>query len=410
MMKKTGLILMLWVLGYAAKAQEVRWDTCKFMTYNVLNFDNTGNDKEQYLFEVVDSMHPDILIVQELIELSGAISFFDSVVYKVDTNYAMGTFINSFDTDNGIYYRKDKFAFITNTPITTELRDINEFQLKHIASGEEIYFYSLHLKASSGGTNADQRKREVDSLRKVTDLLPDTTNFLIVGDFNIYDSNEDAYIALLDQDNSGYVLDPLDGLLTTNWNNSSNAPYHTQSTRIESFGGGSTGGLDDRFDMMLHSQAIEDMGGMTMVAGTYHAIGNDGAHFDDAMNDLPNAVVSASLANALYMSSDHIPLVANYVFEYVADTSGNVDTNVAVIEQKVPQFRVYPNPANEFVTIQSDQIISDLAIYAADGKMIFNEAIQSKSATINTNTFPKGIYVAVMQTNAINYRRVFVKN
>ena len=77
MMKKTGLILMLWVLGYAAKAQEVRWDTCKFMTYNVLNFDNTGNDKEQYLFEVVDSMQHDILIVQELIELSGATRFFD---------------------------------------------------------------------------------------------------------------------------------------------------------------------------------------------------------------------------------------------------------------------------------------------------------------------------------------------
>lgn len=407
-MRKIVLVLVGFLMCNVGRAQD--FDTCRFMTYNVLNFDNTGNDKEQYLRAVVDSMRPDILVVQELIELSGATRFFDSVVYVLDTNYAMGTFINSFDTDNGIYYRKDKFGFISNTVITTELRDINQFKLVHLLSNEIVYFYSLHLKASSGGTNADQRKREVDSLRKVTDLLPDTANFLVCGDFNIYDSNEDAYIALLDQSNSGYVLDPLDGLLTTTWNNASNAPYHTQSTRIESFGGGSTGGLDDRFDMLLHSQSIEDEGGMTMLAGSYHAIGNDGNHFDHAMNDLPNAAVSATIANALYMSSDHIPLVANYIFEYVKDTTGNIDTTISIVEQKQMQFRLFPNPVNTNLTIQSDGIIDAIQIYAADGKLMFADFTNSKEIQLTTGNLPKGIYVAIMRCGDVNYRRTFVKN
>jgi endonuclease/exonuclease/phosphatase family metal-dependent hydrolase len=408
MRNKTGLVLLLSVCFFAAQAQELRWDTCKIVTYNVLNFDNTGNDKEQYLREVIDSLRPDVLVVQELIEISGADRFFDSVVHKLDTNYAMGTFINSFDTDNGIYYRKDKFEFISNEVITTELRDINEFKLKHILSNYEIYFYSLHLKASSGGENANQRKREVDSLRKVTDLLPDTANFIVAGDFNIYNSSEAAYVALLDQSNTGYVIDPLDGLLSTTWNSASNAPYHTQSTRIESFGGGSTGGLDDRFDMLLHSQAIEDFGGITLLTGSYHAIGNDGAHFDDAMNDLPNAAVSASLANALYMSSDHIPLEAKYVFEYIADTSGNIDTTLAVYTFE-PSFRVFPNPVNQSLHIQSDVLMEAVSIFSADGNLVANYAFNRTSVTIPADALPQGMYIAKIQCKEGFFQRTFVK-
>ena len=140
-------------------------DTCTFMSYNVLNFDNTGNNKENFLLTVIESVHPDILVVQELIELSGANRLFDSVISKIDTNYAMGTFINSYDTDNGIFYRKDKFDFISNTPVKTALRDINQFKLIHKSSDEIFYIYSLHLKASSGGENEVLRAGEVDSSR-----------------------------------------------------------------------------------------------------------------------------------------------------------------------------------------------------------------------------------------------------
>jgi len=405
-MKQFILVVMVCSLNNFVKAQA--FDTCLIMSYNVLNFDYSGNGKEQFLKEVIDSIHPDILVVQELIELSGASRFRDSVVLKVDTNYAMGTFINSFDTDNGIYFRKDKFGFISNTVVKTELRDINAFKLQHSLSNEIFYIYSVHLKASSGGTNADQRKREVDSLLKVINLLPEDANYMVVGDFNIYDSNEDAYTALIDDSDVGYFIDPLAGLLTTTWNSASNAPYHTQSTRIESFGGGSTGGMDDRFDMMLHSQAIEDEGGMFYLVGSLNEIGNDGAHYNGAMNTMPNGVVSATLANALYQSSDHIPLEALYVFEYVL-TDTTVDTNLAVISIAKPELKIFPNPVNDLLHISSNKAIELLSIYNSAGILVMQNEQSFLTEAIVTSKLPSGIYSAVVIIDGLSYRKLFVK-
>jgi endonuclease/exonuclease/phosphatase family metal-dependent hydrolase len=406
-MKKFIVVWMVLPLCNLVQAQAV--DTCLFMSYNILNFDNTGNSKEQYLREVIDSIRPDILVIQELIELSGATRFRDSVVLKVDTNYAMGTFINSFDTDNGIYYRKDKFGFISNTVIKTELRDINAFKMQHSLSNEIFYIYSVHLKASSGGTNADQRKREVDSLLKVTNLLPVDANYMVVGDFNIYDSNEDAYTALIDDSNPGYFIDPLEGLLTTTWNSASNAPYHTQSTRVDAFGGGSTGGMDDRFDMMLHSQAIEDVGGMYFLAGSVNEIGNDGDHYNEGMNILPNGVVSASLANALYQSSDHIPLEALYLFEYVPkDTT--VDTNLASISIEKPEIKIFPNPAKNVLHITADKPITMLSIYNSSGILVLQNYETETHEEIVIAKLPEGVYVVTIIIDRLSYRKVFVKH
>ena len=128
------------------------------------------------------------------------------------------------------------------------------------------------------------------------------------------------------------------------------------------------------------------------------------------MNDLPNASVSATIANALYMSSDHIPLVANYIFEYVKDTTGNIDTTISIVEQKQLQFRLFPNPVNTNLTIQSDGIIDAIQIYAADGKLMFADFTNSKEIQLTTGNLPKGIYVAIMRCGDVNYRRTFVKN
>jgi hypothetical protein len=108
----------------------------------------------------------------------------------------------------------------------------------------------------------------VDSLRKVTDALPPNSNFLILGDFNIYYSDEPAYQKLLDQTLSGYVLDPINR--PGYWHDNIDfADIHTQSTRTRQFNGGATGGMDDRFDMILISQAVKDSGGITFLDGTY---------------------------------------------------------------------------------------------------------------------------------------------
>src|SRR5690606_6111825 len=149
------------------------------------------------------------------------------------------------------------------------------------ASNDTLIIYSVHLKASSGSSNELLRAAEVDSLRKATNALHSGVNFILLGDFNIYHSGESAYLKIIDQTQPGYFIDPQP--LSGTWNNSSYAQYHTQSPRVRQFGGGATGGLDDRFDMILLSQTVWDSGCIMYVQGSTIPYGNDGLHFNDSI-------------------------------------------------------------------------------------------------------------------------------
>jgi hypothetical protein len=186
---------------------------------------------------------------------------------------------------------------------------------------------------------------EVNSLREVTDRLQSDANYIVLGDFNIYTSNEPAFQRLLDQSAAGYFLDPLNA--PGDWNNNPNFAYlHTQSTRYNNIGdGGASGGLDDRFDMILISQSVLDYGGIDYIEGTYKPIGNDGAHFNKSINELPNNAVSAEVANALFFASDHLPVAAEFYF----GVSTSVDEFTIPTEIELSQN--YPNPFNPETTI-----------------------------------------------------------
>ncbi len=389
-MQRNYFVLLFFIsITYVVSAQ----DTCRFMTYNVLNFDNTGNNKEHFLRTVIDSMHPDILVVQEINYLEGAERFRDSVMTVIDTNYAMGDFIDSYDTDNGLFYRKDKFSFLDNFPIHTDIRDINRFGLMHRCDSTVFYVFSVHLKASSGSSNEVLRKQEIDSLRKYTALLPDTANYIVTGDFNIYKSTEDAYVTLLDNTEPGYFIDPLGELISGTWNNAAYAPYHTQSTRVRAFGGGSTGGLDDRFDLMLFSQAIEDSGGMEYISGSTEAVGNDGNHFDDSLNAMPNTYGSEDFINALYQSSDHIPVIAEFIFTDFPAGGCNV-VPVPLAEIPVNQISVFPNPVSGYLNISSNRVGVTFRLFDIHGIEVMHFTSDNTGPVIeDLHVLQPGLYI-----------------
>jgi len=291
------------------------------MTYNMLNF-TLGDTaaRNPHFRTIFSNLQPDILVCQEMTSQTGVNGFLIRVLNRVSSGYAAGAFINGFDTDNAIYYKSSLFTFLSNTPIQTALRDINEFKLRYTSTGDTLIIYSVHLKANE--EDSLLRAAEVDSMRKKTNLLFTNLNFIVVGDFNIYDSYETAFKKLLNQSQPGYFIDPLN--LNGDWGLGSFAPYHTQATRTRDIGdGGSTGGLDDRFDMMLMSQAIINSGDITYIPASYTEYGNDGNHFNDSINKPPNGVVSQQIADALYYASDHLPVYASFSFdaEYVEITS-----------------------------------------------------------------------------------------
>ncbi len=286
-------------------------DTLTIATYNLLNYPGTdASVRNPYFRAVIHSMKPDVLIVQEMTSQTGVNTFLNDVMNKYQAGlYSSVPFNDGPDTDNSFFYRSDKVTFLGAYYINTALRRIAEYTFRHNLSGEIIRIYSLHLKASQG--YEQDRLAEATILRNYLNNLPSGTNFIVGGDFNIYTSNEPAFQKLTgsEADNDGRCFDPINAV--GNWNNNYAFRFiHTQSSRVRSFGGGAIGGLDDRFDMQLVSESLLD----NIIVSSYKAYGNDGNHFNDSINRLPNYAVPDSVANGLHYASDHIPVVAKYVF------------------------------------------------------------------------------------------------
>ncbi|MFM2136443.1 MAG: hypothetical protein RL021_1843 [Bacteroidota bacterium] len=305
----------------ACKAVTVGKERIKLMTYNLLNYPNLSTLsadtalRNPYFRTVVAAAQPDILVTEENQSQAGVTGFLNNVMNKAIGGFSAGTFLDGPDTDNAIFYKNSKFSFVGNNRILTDLRDINEFTLVHLLSGDTIRIYAVHLKASSTTADEAQRAQEVDSLRKRTNALPAGSNFIVLGDFNLYYSTEPAYQKLLQvtPGSEGHFIDPI--TMTGTWNSVSYSQYHTQSPRIRAFGGGTTGGLDDRFDLILYSNAISQPGGITYVSGSTTAFGNDGNHYNDSINMPPNTAVSQDVADALHNGADHIPVTILLDFE-----------------------------------------------------------------------------------------------
>ena len=151
---------------------------------------------------------------------------------------------------------------------------------------------------------------------------------------NFYHSGEPGYMEFLSA-GPGQAVDPLG---TGSWAGEPHAVKHTQSPRDNgaNFCGLAPGGMDDRFDHQLVTDEWLDGDGLDLVPGTYRALGNDGQHFDVAINDGDNTYYpddvprSNALADALHDASDHLPVVVDYVVSCPADL--DLDGDVGIVD------------------------------------------------------------------------------
>ena len=298
--------------------------TVRIMTYNILNYEDENNREDDYAL-ILDFTQPDLIVAQEIIGQTGFSHFQSDVLDVVDPNgWSSAPFTNqTAQQDIALYYKHDIFTFVSTSVVYTAqssgTRDVIQWIMLHNLSGLEFNIYGVHLKASSGSSNANQRLQETTILRNHLNELA-ANSFIVAGDFNIYSNNsssEPAFDMLTgaSDNNNGRLFDPIDRI--GHWhNNSSYSDVHTQSPRTSSFGGGANGGMDDRFDWLFVSQSIlDETSSMYYVDGTYCAFGNDGNHFNDAINDGTNNSVSAEMADALHDASDHLPVYMDVWFD-----------------------------------------------------------------------------------------------
>jgi hypothetical protein len=154
----------------------------------------------------------------------------------------------------------------------------------------------------------DRRTLEAEAIRDDAATLPADWHFLLAGDFNIQNSDQEAYQVLvgLGDAGAGRFFDPIKR--PGDWNNEVSFRFvHTQDPS-------GAGGMDDRHDQILVSANLIDAGGVDYVGNanvpysssawddpnhSYRSWGNDGSSFNAGLRVDGNTMVGPTIAQAL---------------------------------------------------------------------------------------------------------------
>ena len=368
-------------------------DTITIMQYNLLEYGNynsgfadcyeTNNNtqrKDECIRLLKDYVKPDIITVCEFGATQTLLSGFlkhnlniDGASYwKSDNiiNYAGSNIINH------IFYDSRKMELKRHVALRTEPRDTDIYELylktKSLAAGDTIKLICIEAHPKAGqGYEASRRALMQTAMDYVNQHYADD-NVLIMGDFNMYGASESGY-RLLTQTYSNPQICFIDPLFSVGgvgeWNNNSQyAQFHTQSTRGYSDECFSGGGLDDRFDFILMADEIAfSYNHLRYVQGSYKAIGNDGNHFNQSVDQNVNLAVPADIAAALYDCSDHLPVTMKIA----------VDAHLGVSESgHCLQASIAPNPATDVATVYFDNPKEGqirFVIHSIQGQVVMSE-------------------------------------
>src|SRR5262245_13488678 len=163
-----------------------------------------------------------------------------------------------------IYYRTDVLAELAGAHLdlaTGASRNSDRWQFRLVGYNSldaRFFVYSSHLKAGTATADENERYDGAVVLRNNADLLPAGSHIIYVGDYNVYDNAELAYQEMISAGN-GQAIDPFG---TDNWTGAANAIKHTQApclTGCSLVGGG----MDDRFDLQLATNAFNDSEGLS---------------------------------------------------------------------------------------------------------------------------------------------------
>lgn len=349
--KLLGFLTVILLTQINVSAQE----TFKVMFYNLLNYplEDAVPNREDDLEFILSDYQPDLFLVCELNNSTGANNVLNITKTAISSNYEMATYVSNTSDDtsgdqndlqNQLYYDSTKFILEEEIIVPTDLRDFNVYKLKlntvdQATNPVEIYVIVCHLKASSGSVNAQRRFEMVLELDSYLSTLPANTNVLLGGDLNIYTASESAFQELLDVTNNITFVDPANRV--GSWNNNPNfVDVFTQSTRTQTGMGGTTGGFDDRFDFILTSENLLSTANITYVPDSYQVYGNNGLSscYNNAINSSACAIAGSEFSfevrDALHNFSDHLPVTLLLEADVTLSDANDVALNANIRLEK----------------------------------------------------------------------------
>lgn len=421
--KFLGVFILLAFTIHGLSAQE----TVKVMFYNLLNYplEEAVPNRINDLTYILSDYQPDLFLVCELNNISGAIDVLNTTRAAISPNFEMATYVsntsddffgNQNDLQNLLYYDSTKFILEEEIIVPTYLRDFNVYRLKFNTVNQdsdprEIYVIVCHLKASSGTENAQKRFEMVLDLEQYLNTLPANANVVLGGDLNIYTASEPAFQTLLSDSNNITLVDPPNRV--GSWhNNSSYVDVFTQSTRTQPGMGGTTGGFDDRFDFILTSENMMDTANVTYVPESYQVYGNNGlvTCWNKAINssdcETDGSQFSYELRNALHNFSDHLPVTLSL------ETDGNF-LNIEDV-QLLSGMRIESTVIDQYLVVKIDAIEllnQPLDLYNSLGQKVKTFQMNSDPTQyFNVSDLQQGLYFINVANKNANPLKFIISN
>lgn len=326
------IALILCCLSFQGFAQT---ETIKVVSYNLMwyktgsapcNHSRTSSQRDADLQTIVDYLAPDVMVVQELGNAPVNPLVMLSDIFNVNgiSHYDRAGSSNNSSSSlvNMLFYNSDKLELVSQDFIDLDINNsplirVIDFYRLYVkdpglgSPGVDTVFFTIgvsHLKAGNSSGDAAERARATAAVMQYIDQNVGDDNVLFAGDFNVYSANQTAFQTLVNYSTNPAISfnDPENQMGSWN-NNSSFANYHTQSTHSSSQGCFSGGGMDDRFDFILISDAISNnTDGLAF--SDYRAVGQDGSSYNGNLNTSSNFNVNSTVASALYNFSDHLPV------------------------------------------------------------------------------------------------------
>jgi hypothetical protein len=320
--------------------------------------------------------------------------------------YARGTYTTSGTEDGAggaqaMYYRTDLLTEVVSGHAdiaTGASRNSDRWLLQvngYTNPPVRFYIYASHLKASTTAADATTRNTGAIALRANADALGAGVHAIFCGDYNLYTNTEPAYLTMVSAGNAQCV-DPLGPV---NWNSAAGALKHTQSPR-DITGALVGGGVDDRFDFQLSTAAFQDGNGLSLIPGTYRTFGNDGNHYNLAINTGNNSyypsdiVRSNAIADMLFAATDHMPVVADYQVPPIQNATMQSTFGPVIVGASVVIPVTVWNSANVVSALGSDVLQSTVT---GSGALVGSQTITAPLAPSSAN-----VNLAVNTASAAN--------
>jgi flagellar hook capping protein FlgD len=374
----------------------------RIVDYNILNYPGTtGPTRDPSFRTILQPISPDVLVTEEMTSQAGVTEFLNSLNTMEPGQWAALPFVDGGDTDCALFYKPAKIGFASQWSFYPNsanlLRLVHVYRIRPVgysSNAADIRLYALHLKASMGFES--QRLAECTGLRDSINAVPPGTHAFAVGDFNFYTGAEPGMSKLLESqsDNDGRLYDPL-GLQGVAWQDNTSmqmawtqSPCKTGDTGCAS--GAATGGLDDRFDLILPTLNWNDGQGYELIAGSYVSVGNDGLHHNNSIQDPPTIPEGAAYATALHSVSDHLPVRIDIQVPAKISVPASLAFGAVIVGATPTQSLSVSNPAAVPADALDYTISPDAGFSAPAGPFSLAAGAPPASHTIGMSTASSG--------------------